>query len=222
MSPAPTAVVRFAEHGNGPRHLRLRAIWRAIAACEPQVRIEPQADRGGHRQFLEAATLIPATAPILLLTEEDFLPNLDSDWCSAEHTLSGAHLVACSYRMRGAFRMLDNDRGIVGGWYLAFNTHLDDLSSLDFSGPDPGNRLQNQIAPQRLILMPGEDGYPAHYGIEYPVGVHLFWSRHLHDPPERRVSGISLGDVQAKHDARVDRWIARAPQRFREVYKEPA
>lgn len=193
------------DYGAGFRIDRLRRLWHVIAKhVAPSVKVEFFPSVGSHAETLKAAYDAPHPERFLVLTELDFLPDLDSDWTSTKRLLAGAPLVGPEYRMRSYSRALRDCTGICGGWYLALDrSRLPD--DLDFGGPDPGNRLQDQVP--GLELMEGEDDYPRSYGVRYSgVGTHGFFSRHLHDSPHQRVSGINLGDVQMKHDRWVDDW----------------
>lgn len=245
----PHTTVKMVEYGHGPRHLRLRAIWDAIDRCTPEIELDTDGRKyGSHQEAFETFWAEGCSTRYMLLTEEDFLPDLETDWLNQQLLQKYVHLVACQYRMRDSLRSLAHPDGTVGGWYLSFDmaqferpvmrgeSALVTCGSrpLDFGGRDCGNRLQEQV--EKVQLFDGSDGrfnhktsgvgtnpvveVPNHFGIEYPFGVHLFWSRHLHDDPRRRISGIELGDIQAAHDKRVDYWLATAPERFHRIYKE--
>lgn len=219
--PAHDVTVRLIRHGTGPRHLRLRRIWEAIDAVTPNVTVEWCEDKGSHEAGLMENFARPCSTRFLLLTEEDFLPNLDADWTSVGRLLAGKKLVACEYRMRDIARNLRPPTGTCAGWYLAFDRQeYFPKKAPDFGGTDPGTRLQEQIPLDEIELLPGTDCRPAHFGVYYQsCGTHLFWSRHLHDDPNRRVSGISLGEVQKGHDLAVQQWLVQAPESFYEAYR---
>jgi hypothetical protein len=147
----------------------------------------------------------------VLLTELDFLPALwNPGWTGLAHLkIHDLPALGVEYATRDPnTKALIRAPGKAGGWWILLDSEK--VKDIDFHGePDPCNQLPTQIPD--IELMPGRDAYPKNYGIEYPVGTHLFWSRHIDDPAERWVSGFNIGDIQRRHDRTVDRWIQRLP-----------
>lgn len=231
---SPLVSVRLIRAFEGPRHDRLRDLWTAIAEYSaPYVRVEWFPNQGAllshgdafQRIWIEENSREPQ---YVLMTEEDFLPRLTRGYrgwtgCSYFQRRKGAPAVLLPYHTRNpGTRKLILHPGLSAGWYIAIDKQTAPRR-LRFPGkPDPGNQLLEQFRNCGLhpVMLAALDSYPEHYGIEYPVGWHLFWSRHLHDDPHRRVSGFLLGDVQKRHDRAVDRWIEEQPPRFREILQE--
>jgi hypothetical protein len=230
----PVVAVRLIRAFEGPRHDRLRNIWQAIAEYSaPSIRVHWYANAGARLSHADAFSRIwleertRGDTQFVLFTEEDFLPSLTGGWTDwtgfslALETESAAVVVPYHTRYENT-KKIQPHRGLSGGWFVLFNRALlPPKFNPKFRGtPDPCNQLLQQLHDARLpvITLTARDCYPEHYGIEYPTGVHLFWSRHLHDPPHRRVGAFRLGDVQRKHDKAVDNWLATQPKEFQELY----
>lgn len=225
--------IRIAKPFQGPRHDRLYAIWEAIAEywqdfLRVGFSLNPDA-RWSHAQMYNKmwAEEIQQPEEYVILTEHDFLPNLRSpEWYEFPEDvfeqLDDCHdqlfaALACEYATRNPATARLKFRDMAAGWWILLcKERFNDL--IDFTGcPDPANQLEESVG--GVYTCQGEDAYPEHYGIEYPYGEHLFWSRHLHDDPRRVVSGFSLGDIQLKHDAAVRRYVEEAPEEFQEILK---
>ena len=218
--------IRMISAFRGPRHRRLRRIWEAVALYWGDfVRVSIHPNIHGQRSHAEMFNEMweVQDSRHLLLTELDFLPNLHApEWynpgAAADHLARGATppaVIACNYatRCEGLGRLAV--RPYPGGWWVMLDCDACP-AELDFTGrPDPCNQLLDHIAP--AALFEGTDCFPRHYGIDYPFGTHLFWSRHLSDDPRTYVGKVCIGDVQDKHDAAVDAWVAAAPANFRKI-----
>lgn len=225
--------VRIAKPFEGLRHDRLYAIWEAIAEYWSEfltVGFSLNAGcRWSHAQMFNKmwAEELQQGAPYVLLTEHDFLPNLWApEWYSdlheifqhldAEHGKEFAGL-ACEYATRNPYTKALRFRGCAGGWWVLFEKErFNDV--IDFTGrPDPCNQLEEAIG--GVYLCEGTDSYPQDYGIKYPFGHHLFWSRHLNDRPDRMISGFNLGDIQMRHDRAVREYVENAPEEFQVILR---
>lgn len=231
----PQVTVRLVRAFDGPRHDRLRTIWQTIAEyASPNVVVSWFANMGCRLSHADAFQAIwreecqRDDPPFVLFTEEDFLPELTGGWEKwTGLSFLGRHdakALFLPYHTRDAARkFLLPHAGLTAGWYALIDKRFAP-KNLRFRGrPDPGNQLGAQYFAAGIrahTLRAYDDCYPKHYGIRYPVGEHLFWSRHLHDDPSKRVSGIVLGEVQQKHDRAVNAWIARQPSDFRRLLIE--
>ena len=225
--------VRIAKPFDGIRHDRLYAIWEAVAEFwKDHLTVGFSRNVGArwsHAQMFNKmwAEELQTDADFVLLTEHDFLPNLNEPrWYAqpgavlasldAEHGEQFAGL-ACEYHTRCPKGMHLQGKNIPGGWWVLLETaRFNDL--IDFHGrPDPCNQLEEAVG--GIYLCEGRDAFPRHYGIVYPFGEHLFWSRHIHDAPDRTVSGFNLGDIQLRHDKAVLAFLATAPEEFLNILR---
>jgi hypothetical protein len=227
----PNFAIRLIRAFDGPRHRRLRDIWTAIAEyIQQDVAVRWYANTKGlrHAQCFDIMWREEQEFDNwgVLFTEEDFLPDLAldlDDWTgitSFHHTNQAA--AATSYCTRSPkSRKLFQKAELAGGWFICIDKeHFPKPQEISFEGdPDPANQLRGCLeAYSKVIsLVPGKDGFPHHYGVEYPYGTHLFWSRHYHDDPRTRVSGFKLGDIQTKVDWRISQWIREQPEDFQEL-----
>jgi len=218
--------IRMISCFTGERHDRLYRIWAAIGLYWSDfVRVHWHAN---HDFELRHALMLnkmwkEQENRHLLFTEADFLPNLYApEWYmpgeAAKHLAKGGPapaVIACKYatRCEGLGRLAF--RPYPGGWWVMLDCDACP-EEMDFDGrPDPCNRLLRQVAP--VALFSGEDEYPEHFGVRYPFGTHMFWSRHLSDDPRTYVGKVCIGEVQTKHDAYVDKWLAAAPPNFLKI-----
>jgi hypothetical protein len=223
--------IRLIRAFDGPRHKRLRQIWQAIAEfVAPEVNVRWYHNEKGlrHAQCFDAMWREEQEFDnkTVLFTEEDFLPDLDlgfwnwsglSTFQQDNQAAVGTMYCTRSPKSRDLFQQGERP----GGWFICINKELfPGPGHISFEGdPDPGNDLRSHLKhfDRTISLVPGCDGYPHHYGVEYPYGTHLFWSRHYHDDPKTRVSGFKLGDIQRKVDWRISQWIAEQPKEFRDI-----
>jgi len=227
-------VVRLIRAFDGPRHKRLRDIWTAIAEyIAPDVAVRWYANERGlrHAECFDAMWREEQEFDncIVLFTEEDFLPDLAvgmwnwsglSSFKQEEQAAVGVMYCTRATKSRDILQQGDN----AGGWFVCIDKDkFPAPGHISFEGdPDPGNQLRQHLKHfgQTISLVPGNDGYPHHYGVEYPYGTHLFWSRHYHDDPTQRVSGFRLGDIQKKVDWRISQWIKEQPTEFQTLLEE--
>lgn len=213
--------VRLIRAFQGPRHDQLERVWDTIAEyCADQIILRPfdnlkkglRHDEAFQRIWLDERR---GSGP-LLLTEYDFLPDLHADWIPLDR-LGEQQGLGCMYATRSPHSFqLKRHEDKAGGWYVLLNREKIDCD-LDFEGsPDACNQLPEQIS---MDLDPGEDCFPISYGITYPFGTHCFWSRHLHDDPERTVSGFKLGEIQEAHDYFLSVWMELQPEDFKALYE---
>jgi hypothetical protein len=223
----PQLTVRITHAFDGPRHDRLHAIWDTVAEhWQKHLRLAVTTNPRGfsHAQMFNKMWYeeLQQNNRYVLLTEHDFLPNLrDRAWYSAPHKvfeqLDAMHgeqfaALAPEYATRHAATKVVMHHNKPGGWWILIDKDRFN-DAIDFTGkPDPANQLEDSIG--GCYMAEGEDCYPAHYGLSYPFGTHLFWSRHYNDPPEARVGGFHIGDIQARHDDAVDRFLISSPATF--------
>lgn len=213
----------------GWRHTRLRQIWAAIARYyhdgESLTAFSPYFNNGklSHGQCLQEIWDQRGgyDAQFLLITELDFLPSLrGGNWLSkpreAWFDLEAPIFAPVKQRANA---------GDTETWFM--------LLDLKDGGPelrweherDPGADLHEQVTVQHFKGRLGYGGDNDHMGWEYPWGVHLLGSRHLHDPvglPLWDHSGrrILAGELQANHDASVSRWVRQQPEAFQKELGE--
>lgn len=219
--------VRLIRVFEGLRHDRLRLIWDVIAEyCSNSIRLKWFENSRGQLRHAECLNhmwreSLDGPANRVVFTEADFLPNLhSSDWLLQEDLAEPdvAFSGVCYAKRAPGSRKVVNFKDVAGAWFLSF-----DLTrcptDFDFDGPmDPATTLISQLkTSSTALLYPGTDCYPEHHGLAYCFGIHAFWSRHLHDPPETRVSGYRVGELQKKHDNLVHSWIASQPLDFIEL-----
>jgi len=219
-APLPNVNVNLIRIFEGPRHDRLRLLWDCYAELRRRrLRLfwYPGAGRR-HAQNLKLLWAEEMKRPerYAIITEHDFLPNFN--FFTPTAVLGRASpVVAVRYVTRNpeTLRLVKHD--FPGAWYLLIDKEFLPEPNFDEGGPcnDPANLLATKgVEP---IYLEPIDCYPRHYGVEYMSGSHLFWSRHLHDDPSKRIAGCCLGDIQAGHDRAVDEWIAESPASFRRI-----
>ena len=207
----------------GPRHTRLYNIWEAVAEfCSPHVRFR-WFKHNGHLSHAQSFAHTYDTERLvedcdyLLLTEADFLPNLNLntlDWTNRSH-IGDHQAVATFYATRDPVtRRGKFHRDKIGGWFVLLHKPTCP-PRVNFQGyPDACNQLNKEL---KVRVREGSDGFPAHYGLNYDFGTHLFWSRHYNDNPLISLGGFKLHDILDRHDLYVTAWIHKQPQRFREI-----
>jgi hypothetical protein len=210
----------------GARHWRLRRIWTAIEQwVGSAASIKKFMNRGklSHADCLEQIwheeVLRPPYGPeqdspifgFLLLTEMDFLPDL-LDWLTLPLKELGIHECLAPVKQR-------DNAGDSEVWFTLFNLYRLGGQKIRWHHPrDPGADLHEQIDVKHYKGRLGEGGEDDHLGWEYPWGVHLLGSRHLHDPVDTPLwHGIMAGEFQENHDRAVTRWIAAQPASFRKI-----
>lgn len=230
----PNFAIRLIRAFDGPRHRRLRDIWTAIAEYVKEDAVVRwfANDKGlRHAQCFDVMWREEQEFDndAVLFTEEDFLPDLAigiQNWSGISSfkrdDQAAAATMYCtrSTKSRDLFQHGDQ----AGGWYISINKFaFPGPAHISFEGePDPANQLRQHLKKfgKTVSLVPGNDAYPHHYGVEYPYGTHLFWSRHYHDDPHLRICGFRLGDIQRKVDWRISQWILEQPQEFQTLLVE--
>jgi hypothetical protein len=231
MSAQPNLTIRLIRAFHGPRHERLRNIWEAIAEyISPKVNVRWFANtkRLQHAECYDVMWREEQEFDnqYVLFTEEDFLPDLTAgigNWTGLGSfkfaTQAAVGIMYCTRSPKS--REISQQGAVPGGWFICINKdRFPEADEITFAGnPDPCNQVRARLADFKKIisLAPGEDGYPHHYGVEYPFGTHLFWSCHYHDDPKARVSGFKLGTIQKKVDWRVSQWIHEQPEDFKDI-----
>lgn len=216
----PSFAVGLIDVFTGSRHDRLREIWRGYARWKKfPLRLVPNPTCVRHDVFLGEVwrRLRACTERFLIVTEADFLPS----YTGFPNVLPGGAMLV-EHAQRNELGILTHT-GMPGAWYMAFDRGAIPCGVNPlFRAPvstyhDPGNDLglwcQAKGVPFRY--MPGKDCWPAHWGIQYDAGTHLFWSRHLHDDPNEVVCGFKLGTIQEAHDRAVTDWLVNAPADLR-------
>lgn len=230
----PNLTIRLIRIFDGPRHQRLRNIWTAIAEYiqdDANVRWYVNDKNLSHGQAYDAMWREEQEFDnrVVLFTEEDFLPDLAvgiENWTGItsfkreDQAAAGVMYCTRCTKSHGIFQQGD----VAGGWFICIDKDLfPGPQHISFLGnPDPANQLRPHLKHfgKTIALVPGDDGHPYHYGVEYPYGTHLFWSRHYHDDPNIRVSGFRLGAIQKKVDWRISAWIAEQPADFQQLLVE--
>lgn len=127
----------------------------------------------------------------VLLAELDFLPAYDDEDLAPVDSLTPKFPIqACSYATRDPGTLKATQYTFPGGWYALYDKNYVAYASFSPGGNfnDPGNLLDIYVKNTyncRVKLLSGKDCYPAHYGISYRPGTHLFWSKHYQDDPEQ-------------------------------------
>lgn len=229
--PKPHLAIRLIRAFDGTRHQRLRDIWTAIAEYVQEDAVVRWFHNSRGLRHAQAFDVIWREEQefdnrAVLLTEEDFLPDLElgiahwsgvSSFQRPDQAAAGVMYCTRSPKSRDLLQYQDK----AGGWFICIDKEdFPGPDRISFEGePDPANQLRAHLRHfgKTISLVPGSDGYPHHYGVEYPYGTHLFWSRHYHDDPALRISGFPLGDIQRRVDWRVSQWILEQPEDFQEL-----
>jgi hypothetical protein len=220
--------VRIARAFSGPRHSRLELIWDCVAEYLQDRMVldvtDNQVRKLSHAQIFQRMWEEEKDCPnrYVLFTEFDFLPDVDRALPLALLNVASRYkdsqyaAVGVQYATRHPeTRVLRRHDGLAGGWWILIDKERAPRELLFAGTPDPGNQLPDQMP---MILERGEDSWPFHFGIDYPFGTHLFWSRHYHDDPNMEVAGVLLGEMQQRHDNAVAMWLAAQPTDFRKLY----
>jgi hypothetical protein len=146
---------------------------------------------------------------VVIFTEYDFLPDYEQFGVVPDEP------IVCAEYVYGVGGKDPKPQGFPGAWYIQLDKRL--VGDLDFS---PGGPFHDPAYGLPATLLPGVGQYPEYPGAAYSVGEHLFWQRHLHDPPDMVVGEekMNVGWMQKRHDRRVSAWIKGAPQEFRRIY----
>lgn len=214
---------------DGPRHDRLRAIWDCLAEHNKGAwrlcRFGNPRARLTHAQGLNAMWAEELKRPerYAIITEEDFLPDWEN-FVPLGLLTKKRPIFTAEYATRDARTLKVSGHRIPGPWYVLVDKQYIGALNFDCAGVfnDPGNALVEYCRASYgvdLILLTGKDCMPAHYGIKYLPGEHLFWSRHYNDPPELRPAGFDLGDIQRRHDERVTDYLETAPAAFKDLWR---
>jgi len=137
----------------------------------------------------------------VIITEHDFLPTPDLAE-RAQEARGGAAALGVEYAPQQWKTLGRRWQGIPGGWFLEIDrTRFS--GPLDFRGEglwnDPGNKLHHQL---NLMLAPGQID---EYGLKYPWGTHLFWSRHIEEKG-RNVQGFEINKIREYWEKRLTEW----------------
>ena len=219
--------IRIARVFEGWRHERLRAIWDTVAEYHKSwMRLcwYPVPAGDSHADAFDAMWDIEKNTSnnvFSIMTEADFLPYVDNikpyikemaQLCLKEkYGALGYEYLTRHPKTRA---LMSHDQK-TAGWFLLLN-RKECPKFLTFQGvPDPCNQLQDHMRVGHDTDV--HDMYPETPSLDYESGIHLFWSRHLHDDPTRKVAGFLLGDIQDSHDLAVDNWIAEQPQDYQDL-----
>lgn len=138
-----------------------------------------------------------------ILTEFDFLPRCPPP----TRATCLDRIKAAEYVTRDPVSMRLLRHGVPGAWFLewdgAYTTLIDIRAGGCFN--DPANLLAEDF-PGRVDLIQGHDNFPADYGVTYPFGTHLFFSRHYGDPPETKIAGFDLEPILKGVKARIKKF----------------
>lgn len=195
-------VLGMIDHGRSPTHARLRQCWEYVRRQHPHIEFVEQPAEG--RSHAENMELLYARArergDLVLLTELDFLPELDSDWFP-EPPEEG--VLGVRYAQRTPLGNVYQFRSIPGAWWLLIQPEKVPRR-LQFGGSrDPCTELTNCARE----LQEGRPDPLGSLGLYYEGrGTHLFWSRHYGDPPNRTVAGFLVRDIVERSNAAIDEW----------------
>lgn len=209
----------------GHRHEKLRFLWECWAEYnQRQARLVWHANptQKCHADCLKEIWGAEVDRPerYAVITEHDFLPAYKATtFCPRDLFSATTPVLGVHYATRDPKTMRLIRHPFPGAWFVA-------VDKTRFSGPinfapggpfnDPANLMEDDL-PFPVQYLGGLDAYPEHFGIRYSVGEHLFWSRHYHDPPNRVVAGVYMGDVQRTVDKAMLTWIKNAPQKLQNI-----
>lgn len=214
---APQISINLIRAFEGPRHKKLERVWQYAANFHfPDARLHILDNPGGrdsHAHCLNRIWDQERRRPerYAVLSEFDFLPDpdnfLDLDQVNEEYPVA-----AVEYVTRDPYTRKLLGHGFPGAWYILVDKQA--CPDLDFTAGGPFNDPANELAAfvrqkynKAVRLLFGVDQYPRHYGVRYPQGTHLFFSRHYNDHPSTTVAGFCLWDILKKVDDEVDRFI---------------
>lgn len=228
MTTTPQVNVNLIRAFDGPRHANLEFLWDLVAEhCQKDIRLHVLANpsaRLRHSQCLNEIWNTERNRPerYALLTEFDFLPYFGG-FLPLDRLTPKAPILACNYATRDPQTLKLAEHDCAGAWYVLIDKE-NAPKDLDFTDGGPGNDPAGNLIKRLRIdhektgtLVAGRDCLPLHYGLSYPMGVHLFWSRHLHDNPNTVVAGCKLGDIQIGHDLAVRNWVRGSPAAFQRL-----
>ena len=225
--PKPTVLVNTIRAFDDPRNRRLGLIWDALAEYhQDKFRLMVHSNLGcrlSHDKMLNRIWefVMHRTERFVCITEQDFLPSLD--FLPITQLSKGYPIIAATYCTRDPdTKKLIEHKALVGAWYILVDREYVDLLDFTAGGPfnDPANNLLTYVHDnygKGIKMLEARDCLPTHYGVEHMTGEHLFFSRHLADPPDMRVAGMPLGDIQRGHDRAVASWIDRQPHAYRRI-----
>jgi len=212
----------------GWRNDRLRRIWKAAVKYWEEglvpITVKPFPNPGflSHGWCLDRIWEEEArdiSHRVVVMTEQDFLPNLDE----VELLLEGWGPAAAVAPVRQRA-----NKGDTCPCFVALNTghkHIcanrgtgrTSLRSLKWEHPrDPAADLHEQISVDRFRgeLMSVAGGW------RYRVGEHLLYQRHLNSPLDMPLpNDILVKDVLEEHDKAVIEWLERQPPEYKGIYK---
>lgn len=203
------------------RHERLRRIWKAFAEykedeCELHFFDNPQ-QIWNHEICLRMIwnKIRTEKTNFSIITEMDFLPDFEN-FFDVRKLFPNAGIVAAEY-IDGVGGPNAVREWIPAAWFLYFNKGRIE-GDVDFSA---GGKFNDPCYNLKAYLLPSEGLYPEVCGAKIYTGVHLFWQRHLHDNKDLVVGKekMSLGEMQAKHDAYVEMWLREAPEEYKRIYR---
>lgn len=223
----PQINVNICRIWEGPRNERLHLLHEVLAEVQKdKYRLcwWRNPGRVSHAKSLEVMWQQELARPerYAVFTEHDFLP-APSRWLDLRLLDEEHPVVSCRYVTRDPVTKKLLRHEAVGPWYTMIDKSIVQSIHWEEWGQtnDPGNGMKHFVEkeyPGRSVrILEPTDGLPVSYGVHYPTGEHLFWSRHLHDPPHIRVAGVCLGDIQTKHDQAVTKWLQQAEKEIQEV-----
>lgn len=191
---------------DGPRHDRLRLIWKYFAEdVRGRANVVVYPNKGiplRHGQMLEKiwGERKRWAERFVIFTEFDFLPSKTQFFVPLDEITPNEPIIAAEYVTRCPDTLKLQHHGKAGAWYIGIDRkHVHDLT-FDHQ-PDPAN---NVPSPK---LLTNRDGRPEHYGTELLPGSHLFFSRHYNDTEDMRIAGLSLFDILRGVDRRISNYI---------------
>lgn len=203
-----TMDIYFTRAFEGMRHERCYRIWKMFAAAAGLgvrvVEVPPQPGLRHAEIFTKIwhfARYQPAE--VVVLTEADFLPTPDFAKRVDEDLKKEA--LGVEYITRDP-QTLDAIRHTMpGGWLVALDNAACAEKAIDFDGGgskfnDPGNDLHNQLD---MDIWRGRNH---EFGLMYPAGEHMFWSRHYNEPAGTIINGFSMDAVKQYVDETLDEY----------------
>ncbi|MBN1459189.1 MAG: hypothetical protein JXA57_06615, partial [Armatimonadetes bacterium] len=212
----------------GPRHERLRRIWRAMdkywgELANVRFFVNPGAvwsNATSLDMMWVEAVRHRKNDNYIIFTELDVLPSFNGflrefgDW-------EMRPILAPEYAWGVGGHPKRQLYPHASVWYMLFDPGRMRPGQPNFSpgGPfnDPGYNLEASLF--RVSF-----AYPEHCGVHSSCGTHLYWQRHLHDDKHLVVGEeqMRLGEMQEKHDLAVEKWLENRPQAYWDIYEQEA
>lgn len=203
---------------SGPRHDRLNRCWDRFAERHAdRMRLFRYPNRVAqipHQIAMKAMLAAEMDRPdrYAIITEHDFLPALDFDQFAPVPLLGPSPMVIAEALRRGPDRKLIHyGPDLTAPWYILIDkTRIRWLHTLPGGPLNDTANLAGKFCKiwykDDPVVLSHKDCYPDHFGASLLTGVHLFWSRHYNDPPERDLCGYPCSEIMSGVDRAISSW----------------